>query len=67
MISSDNLSILKNQFRQFKVMLLGESGVGKSSLLNRYIYQKFDYGIPSTAGIDYLYQTKVINNKKIKL
>ena len=48
---------------QIKVVLLGESGVGKTCLLERYIYNKFkEYSIPTVSAI---FLSKTINyNKK---
>jgi GTPase SAR1 family protein len=35
----------------FKIILLGDSCVGKSSFYSRYFGEKFDYNIMSTVGI----------------
>jgi len=45
----------------YKIILLGESNVGKSSFMLRFIKNKFDPDITSTIGIDYL--SKSINYK----
>ena len=39
---------------QVKVTLLGKSGVGKSSIMNRFIFDKFDQNIPSTGGVSFV-------------
>ena len=44
----------------FKIILVGNSGVGKSSLLRRYIYNDFIETYNSTIGIDFKH--KIINN-----
>lgn len=50
-----------------KLMLIGDSGVGKSSLLLKFADDTFDTtGVP-TVGIDFKLRTIEINNKKIKL
>jgi small GTP-binding protein len=51
----------------FKVLTIGESGVGKTCILLRYTDNKFSKHHLTTIGIDF--KTKIINyfNKKIKL
>ena len=52
-----------------KVVLLGDSGVGKTCIISRYISGAFDQNSPSTNGASYA--SKIINfenlNKKISL
>ncbi|CAD8053154.1 unnamed protein product [Paramecium sonneborni] len=43
-----------------KILMLGERSVGKSSLLNRYIDDKFDDAIHATLGVEY--KQKIITN-----
>ena len=38
---------------KFKYVLIGASGVGKSSIVNKFVYNKFDYKHESTIGIDF--------------
>ena len=38
----------EQQGRNLKVVLLGDTGVGKTSLINRYIKNEFDPDSPST-------------------
>ena len=52
----------------FKIIIIGNSGVGKTSILERFILDKFDESLLSTIGINF--SEKVIlleNSKKIKL
>ena len=61
-------SVFKNTgFHQFRVVLVGMSGAGKSSFLNRYINKKFEAQIQSTTGIDYLTKSREMEDKTIKL
>lgn len=61
-------SVFKNTgFHQFRVVLVGMSGAGKSSFLNRYINKKFYTNNPSTIGIDFLTKSREMEDKTIKL
>lgn len=44
---------------QKKVVALGDSGVGKTSLLYRYLYDKFDNSSMTTIGASF--KTKIIS------
>jgi Ras-related protein Rab-8A len=50
-----------------KLMLIGDSGVGKSSLLLRFSDDSFDMNCTPTIGIDFKLRTIELDNKKIKL
>ena len=51
----------KNQeVKRCKVVLLGDSGVGKSSILRRFIYDTFEHGLESTIGA--AFQSKKLND-----
>lgn len=43
-----------------KIIVVGDSGVGKTSLLNRFCYDKFENNTQPTIGCDFC--TKVITN-----
>lgn len=51
----------------FKIVLIGDSGVGKSSLLSRFSRNEFNEDLKATIGVDF--STKYIksNDKNIKL
>jgi len=49
-----------NNLEQYKIVLLGESGVGKTSIINRYINKRFDNDLVPTEGATFA-------NKIIKL
>lgn len=51
----------------FKVVVLGSTGVGKSSVLSRYTENKFDDSFCSTIGVDLKIKTVRIHNKVVKL
>ena len=51
----------------YKLLLLGESNVGKTSIILRYIEDKFEESNISTCGIDLKCKYVSCDNKKIKL
>ena len=51
----------------FKVLLVGSSGVGKSSLLVRYSDDIFSENFQPTIGVDFKIRTMELDQKKIKL
>ena len=51
----------------FKILLLGDSSVGKTSILLKYISNKFDESSISTVGVDYMDKIIDYNKFKIKL
>jgi len=51
----------------FKILLVGESGVGKSCLLLRYADDSFTDAFISTIGVDFKIKTVTINDKTVKL
>ena len=53
--------------RACKILILGESKVGKSSILNRFCEKTFVETHPPTLGIDYKIENIEINNTKMKL
>lgn len=50
-----------------KLLLLGDSGVGKSSLLTQYVEDDFHDVFISTIGIDFRNKTLQIDGKRVKL
>ena len=51
----------------FKIIIIGNSGSGKSSILNQYSDKTFDERHCSTIGVDFKIKTLSINNTNIKL
>ena len=48
-------------FYQFKIILLGDSGVGKTSLLNRYMSEEFIPNKPCTINADFKMKSMIID------
>ena len=55
-----------NSLRKIKIVLLGESNVGKSSLITRFIYDTFEDGYVTTTGIDFLSKTIYLESRTIR-
>ncbi|VDM34342.1 unnamed protein product [Hydatigera taeniaeformis] len=51
----------------FKLMLIGDSGVGKTCILFRFVDDSFSSSFISTIGIDFKIKTVEIDGKRIKL
>mmetsp|Transcript_7058 Transcript_7058/g.9808 ORF Transcript_7058/g.9808 Transcript_7058/m.9808 type:complete len:209 (+) Transcript_7058:126-752(+) len=51
----------------FKLVLIGDSGVGKSCLLLRFADDSFTDSYISTIGVDFRFRTLKINKKTVKL
>ncbi|XP_066501071.1 ras-related protein Rab-25b [Hoplias malabaricus] len=50
----------------FKVVLIGESGVGKSNLLSRFTKNEFNHDSRTTIGVEFSTRTVQLNNLTIK-
>ncbi|XP_056628006.1 ras-related protein Rab-18a [Triplophysa dalaica] len=50
-----------------KILIIGESGVGKSSLLLRFTDDTFDPDIGATIGVDFKVKTLAVDGNKAKL
>lgn len=50
----------------FKVVMIGDSGVGKSNLLSRFTRNEFKLDTRSTIGVEFATRTVEIDGKKIK-
>ncbi len=51
----------------FKVVLIGDSGVGKSNLLSRYLKNEFSYDTKTTVGVEFGAKKVEIDEFKIKV
>jgi Ras-related protein Rab-7A len=52
---------------QLKIIVLGDSGVGKTSLLNRFVTSEFSQTYKATIGADFMRKEIVIEEKHISL
>ena len=50
----------------FKIVLIGDSGVGKSNLLSRYTKNEFHLGSKATIGVELAHKNIEVDNKNIR-
>ena len=51
----------------FKLLLVGDAGVGKSSMLLRFTDDTFDEALQSTIGVDFKVKMMAAREKRIKM
>ena len=54
-------------FTVFKVLVLGDSSVGKSSLIKRFHSNVFDQRLPTTIGVDFFIHDLEVDGKNVKV
>ena len=59
-----NFEIKRLNFFVFKVVLVGDSGVGKSNLLTRFTKNEFNFKSSTTIGVEF--STRLITLKLLK-
>ncbi|KAF1870356.1 hypothetical protein Lal_00003562 [Lupinus albus] len=52
---------------KYKLVFLGDQSVGKTSIITRFMYDKFDTNYQATIGIDFLSKTIYIEDRTIRL
>ncbi len=52
---------------KYKVVFLGDAFVGKTCLINKFIYDTFDSNYQVTIGIDFVSKTMYVEDKTVKL
>jgi small GTP-binding protein len=56
-----------DNFINFKIIIVGDSGVGKSSILKRAVQNRFDGSYQATIGFEFLLMHFQVNDLKLKL
>ena len=59
--------MLKTPIIEYKFVLVGDSAVGKSSLLNRFVDKGFSESLLSTIGVDFKFRKINIGGEEVKL
>jgi len=60
------LNSTKKEELEVKLVMIGESSVGKSSIVDRLVHDKFSFSVSSTIGAAFCALIKVYNNRKYK-
>jgi GTPase SAR1 family protein len=47
----------------FRLVVVGDSGVGKSSLVNQFCHESFTFDLKSTIGVEFNVKTVEVNGK----
>ncbi|CAD8092283.1 unnamed protein product [Paramecium primaurelia] len=53
--------------QKYKIVFLGEQAVGKTSIINRFIFDNFTGNEQPTVGIDFISKTLQVDNKSVRL
>ncbi|KAB1998645.1 hypothetical protein ERO13_D12G093600v2 [Gossypium hirsutum] len=61
------MDVSKKRRTLLKVIVLGDSGVGKTSLMNQYVYNKFNQQYKATIGADFVTKELQIDDKLVTL
>ena len=67
MNENENDNQIEKNNLEYKIITLGDSSVGKTSIINRFINDTFDEELTPTLGIKHTFKTLEINNTKVKL
>eukprot|EP00002_Diphylleia_rotans_P011426 TRINITY_DN2260_c0_g1_i3.p1 TRINITY_DN2260_c0_g1~~TRINITY_DN2260_c0_g1_i3.p1 ORF type:complete len:120 (-),score=27.91 TRINITY_DN2260_c0_g1_i3:749-1108(-) len=52
---------------KYKLVFVGDQSVGKTSLITRFAYNRFDTNYQATVGIDFVSKTVYVDSKGIRL
>lgn len=52
---------------KYKLVFLGDQSVGKTSIITRFMYDKFDTTYQATIGIDFLSKTMYLEDRTVRL
>ena len=67
MNENENDNEIEKNNLEYKIITLGDSSVGKTSIINRFINDTFGEELTPTLGIKHTFKTLEINNTKVKL
>ena len=62
-----NASFSVAPLSKYKVVFIGDSGAGKTSLIKNFIYGSFDSGFNATIGIDFMAKTMYLDDRTVRL
>jgi len=64
---ADGKSGASQSLNKYKLVFLGEQGVGKTSIITRFMYDTFDTNYQATIGIDFLSKTMYLEDRTVRL
>ena len=59
-------SLMKEEYK-FKIIIVGDSGVGKTNLVKRFVQNVFSLNTEATVGVSFFTSTYLINGKLCKI
>ncbi|TRY68944.1 hypothetical protein TCAL_03773 [Tigriopus californicus] len=65
--TSEGYEVMRNPERVYKVIFIGDSSVGKSSLITRFCSGKFQPGLKSTIGVDFHTRSILVEDQSVCL
>ncbi|XP_024361444.1 ras-related protein RABH1b [Physcomitrium patens] len=63
----DDQSTTVSPLAKYKLVFLGDQSVGKTSIITRFMYDKFDNSYQATIGIDFLSKTMYLEDRTVRL
>ena len=63
----ENVGDYEKEFYKLKLIVLGDTGVGKTNIIKRYITDSFDTDSKSTVGVEFFTKTFKVNDDIVKL
>ena len=64
---SENVSNYEKEFFKLKLIVLGDSGVGKTNIIRRYVSDTFSIDTKATVGVEFFTKSFRVNNDIVKL
>eukprot|EP00213_Chloropicon_mariensis_P001956 CAMPEP_0197476894 /NCGR_PEP_ID=MMETSP1309-20131121/11382_1 /TAXON_ID=464262 /ORGANISM="Genus nov. species nov., Strain RCC998" /LENGTH=240 /DNA_ID=CAMNT_0043017505 /DNA_START=305 /DNA_END=1024 /DNA_ORIENTATION=+ len=65
--SATSLQATVQPMAKYKLVFLGDQSVGKTSIITRFMYDKFDSTYQATIGIDFLSKTMYLEDRTVRL
>lgn len=63
--NNQSFNIIDKKVLRYKVILIGDASVGKTSILHRFIHNKFKIEYNCTIGVDYWVKSLSLDSEKI--
>lgn len=64
---TENINMSSRKKVLLKVIILGDSGVGKTSLMNQYVNKKFSNQYKATIGADFLTKEVMVDDRLVTM